>query len=614
MNLLPMSPRTRRNGVVALLVPFVAGWSGCANQAASESASIVRLDGTGAPLEEIESEIEMVLEGARLPGLQVAVIRDGQIAYSEGFGVREAGASDAVTRNTVFAANSFSKTMFAYVVLQLVDEGVIELDRPMASYLPRPLADYEFYTDLADEARADALTPRMALSHTTGFPNWRWFTPEGRLQFIYEPGSRHGYSGEGIALLQLVVEEVTGVGLEELARRRIFEPFGMERTSFVFLPEFEADHATDHDTYLQPIGKQRREEANAAGSAQTTVDDYARFLIAVMAGEGLSPETREEMFSPQVEIEHARMFGPLTRVAAPADGPEIAWGLGWGLVESDHGRAFFHTGNDRGSANYHVGFLEPGVAVVLFGNSQTVERAAPALTRLLIGDTFSPFEFLGYEPYGSVRGRLGDVVAADGFEAGLAFRATVSDDEARRWYPEEWALLDAVGQDLVGMGHVAEAVDLYRYFTSEHAGQIFGNDRLGSALAASGQYDDASSAYRAGLELSGDDSFWSALYGWKLAWAEALAEPREVAESVLEDYAGVYETRHVDLRDGALYYYREGTADEIPKRLTALDERTFVFETNDSFRLRFDRDETGAVFRITGQYQDDEDDQTLRNP
>lgn len=586
----------------------------CAGGESADEAGIERLDGSRIGIAALEADIVEIMRAARLPGLQVAVIADGEIAYSSGFGVREAGTTDPVGPETVFAALSFSKTMFAYLVARLVDEGVLDLDAPMVSYLPKPLHEYEFYADLAGEERVGLLTPRMALSHTTGFPNWRWFTPDGRLSFVYEPGTRHGYSGEGIFLLQLAVEEATGRGLEDLAQEKVFRPLGMSRSSFVFLAEFEADHATDHDHYLNPIGKERRDEGNAAGSAQTTAEDYARFLVAIMAGEGLSAEMREALFTPQVQTEHVRMFGPLSQVPAPPGADLPSWGLGWGLVESDHGRAFFHTGNDRGAANYHVGFPEQGLAVVLLGSSQTLERAAPALTRLIVGDVWSPYEFLGYEPFDAPRGRLVAAIAEGGLSAGRVTRASISDDEVRRWHPEDWALWDSVGQDLAGLGHAEAAAELYTAFVRDYPEREFGHDRLGTALVGASRYADARAAFTEGLGITEEDPFWSSLYSWKAAWAGALADPADVGEATLSEYAGVYDTRHVELGDGALWYYREGAPDPTPRRLFALDERTFVLEGSDSFRLRFDRDEDGTVFRVTGQYLDNDDDQTLRTP
>jgi CubicO group peptidase (beta-lactamase class C family) len=279
--------------VVGLAVIGFAA-SGCGEP----DTRIDHLDGSDISVRAIETEIPEIMAGARLPGLQVAIIDDGRVVYTNGFGVRSTETQEPVTDRTVFAALSFSKTIFTYLVMQLADEGLMDLDRPLVSYLPKPLPKYEFYRDLEGDELHATLTARMALSHTTGLPNWRWFTPEGTLQFVFEPGERFSYSGEGIYLLQLAVEEIAGESVEELARVRIFEPLGLERTSFVFLPSFEDDYAVDHDRFLAPIGKGRREEANAAGSAQTTAEEYATFLAAVMRGEGLSAASREELSTP----------------------------------------------------------------------------------------------------------------------------------------------------------------------------------------------------------------------------------------------------------------------------------------------------------------------------
>ena len=114
----------------------------------------------------------------------------------------------------------------------LAEEGVIDLDKPLQAYLPKPLPDYPAYADLAGDDRYQQITARMVLSHSTGFPNWRQFEPDGRLKFLFAPGARYSYSGEGFALLQMVVEEITGRDLESLARQKIFEPLGMTRTSY----------------------------------------------------------------------------------------------------------------------------------------------------------------------------------------------------------------------------------------------------------------------------------------------------------------------------------------------------------------------------------------------
>jgi CubicO group peptidase (beta-lactamase class C family) len=537
-----------------------------------------------------------------LPGLQIAVINDGQVVYKRGFGVRSTETLEPVTDRTVFAALSFSKTIFAYLVVQLADEGLLDLDRPLVSYLPKALPEYEFYRDLEGDELHTTLTARMALSHTTGLPNWRWFTPEGTLGFIFEPEERFSYSGEGIYLLQLVIEEITGTGVEELARARIFEPLGLERTSFVFLSSFEDDYAVDHDHFLAPVGRDKRDETNAAGSAQTTAAEYATFLAAVMRGEGLSTAVREELSTPQVSIEHVRMFGPLSREPiAPGDVSPASWGLGWGLVESAHGLALFHTGNDRGSANYHVAFPDRGIAVVLLGNSQTLESAAPALTELLVGDIYSPYGFLGYEPYDSPRHRLAEAIASSGFPSGIEQYASLTDVDKGigLWHVDEWGFLDSVGRELIGLQRFEEAADFYRHFTPEHPDRLSGWDRMAAAHIAMRELEAAREAYRAGLERSPPGSQRERDFGWRLEWVGALLDPPTLPAALLREYVGDYGERHVEMRDGALYYFREGAEIQGQRRLHAISEDTFVLEDEDSFKLRFERGSDGTVSRVT---------------
>ena len=147
------------------------------------------------------------------------------------------------------SAASFTKVAFAYMVMQLVDEKVLDLDRPVYQYLPKPLPEYPGYKDLAGDVRYQKITARMLLDHTSGFPNFRFLNDDRKLNINFDPGSRFAYSGEGMQLLQMVVETVTNKPLEELMQERVFRPLGMTRTSMVWQSRFENDYAHAHDEY-----------------------------------------------------------------------------------------------------------------------------------------------------------------------------------------------------------------------------------------------------------------------------------------------------------------------------------------------------------------------------
>jgi len=377
------------------------------SSAAGNTVTLARLSGAQMAVSDVERAITGIMEKAGVPGLSCAIINDGRIVYAKGFGVRETGKAEPVNEQTVFAAASFSKTVFAYLVLRLVDDGVVDLDKPLHEYLAKLLPEYPAYADLAGDARYKRITARIVLSHTTGFPNWRVFTDDGGLRIYSNPGKRFGYSGEGIDLLQLVVEEITGEGLEALAHRYVFEPLGMKHTSYVWQDRFEANLAIPHDAYERPKRFRRRMVADAAGSMATTAHDYARLLVAVLDAGGLGKTTLQEMLRPQISIRSSRMFGPGAGTDTEDRGDvELSWGLGWGRFDCVQGRAMFHTGHESGTQNYNVTFIDRGIGVVFLSNSDNFESVARELVEVTIGDTYSPFDWLGYAHYDPNRPRV----------------------------------------------------------------------------------------------------------------------------------------------------------------------------------------------------------------
>jgi CubicO group peptidase (beta-lactamase class C family) len=257
---------------------------------------------------EVETTVERLMRVGRVPGLALAILNGGEIVYLRGFGVAKSEPRAPLNDTTVMYAASFTKAMFAYLVMQLVHEKVIDLDRSIAEYLPKPLPEYEKYADLEGDERWRRFTPGMLLSHTSGLPNWRWFRPGEKLDIMFQPGERYSYSGEGINLLQFVVEEATGREVGEMMQARVFTPLRMPRTSMVWQPAFEADHAVGFDEEGTDLGYRKRTSARAAGSAATTLRDVARFVQAVLGSEGLDRAAREEMLRPRIRIRSAHQF------------------------------------------------------------------------------------------------------------------------------------------------------------------------------------------------------------------------------------------------------------------------------------------------------------------
>jgi CubicO group peptidase (beta-lactamase class C family) len=367
---------------------------------ASDEPTVKRLDGSTIAPAEIDVTVMRLMRAAEVTGVSIAILNDGKIAYLKSYGAADKEKSLPLTEDSVMTAASFTKVAFAYLVMQLVDKKTFGLDQPVYKYLPKPLPEYPEYKDLANDPRAKRITARMLLSHTSGFPNWRAFEDDRKLKIHFEPGSKYAYSGEGIVLLQIVVETITKRPLAELMQKHIFKPLGMTRTSMVWEDRFDSNYANGYDEYGRSLGPQRRKTADAAGSMLTTPRDFARFMLAVTQGEGLRRETRELMLSPQIQIYSKHQFPTLATGTTDANKPiRLSYGLGWGLYWTPYGKAFFKEGHDGGWRNYTVCFDKSKLGIVIMTNSSNGEGIFKELLETLIRNMSTPIEWEGYTPY-----------------------------------------------------------------------------------------------------------------------------------------------------------------------------------------------------------------------
>jgi CubicO group peptidase (beta-lactamase class C family) len=374
----------------------------------TDDTRLCLLDGRSVSVAELQAFIEQTMEKANVAGLSCAIINDGRVVYRKAFGERDKSTGARNDEETVFAAASLSKPVFAYLVMLLAEEGVIDLDKPLHEYLARPLYEFPAYADLRSDERYKRITARMALSHSTGLPNSRFLEPDGRLRFLFSPGERHSYSGEGISLLQMVIEEMTGQDLETLAQAKIFQPLGMTHSSYVWQAAYEGHTACPHDEFGRPRGLsiQQLQELEggkpfAAGSMATTAGDYARFIsLGILNVEGKRKSTVDEMLRPQIAIHYKHMFGPgAWQETDQYQDIRPAWGLGWGRFDTPYGRAFFHTGHGFGWQNYTVIYADKGIGIVLLGNSDNTESVVQEILARAIGDVYTPCGWLGYVPF-----------------------------------------------------------------------------------------------------------------------------------------------------------------------------------------------------------------------
>jgi CubicO group peptidase (beta-lactamase class C family) len=352
------------------------------------------------PPRQLDAEIQRLMSAAQVPGLAVALIENGQVTQLQAYGYANVEARRPLRTDTIMYGASLTKAAFAYMVMQLVDEGVLALDVPLPTLLNKPLPDYPKYADLKDDARWRQLTPRMLLSHTSGLLNWRFINENNRLDFKFPPGSRYVYSGEGLNILQVVVEERTGTPLATLMQERVFKRFNMRDTSMVWRKEWEGRETTHYAKDGAVIMHKRRGDARAAGSMDTTIADYASFMAGVLRGEGLSPAAHREMLSPQMAIVSLQQFPSHW----PGDtdlwrGIGLSIGLGWPLYRSPLGPAFFKEGNDDGTNNFALGFTLGRNGIVMLSNSSNAQAMFLPAVEYVYGKTCLPWFWMNYIPY-----------------------------------------------------------------------------------------------------------------------------------------------------------------------------------------------------------------------
>ena len=368
--------------------------------AAAQARTIERLDGSKINPADVDATVTRVMKAAEVPGAAIAIINGNRVVYEKAYGYRDTEKKLPLKTDTVMPGASLTKVVFAYMVMQLVQEGRLDLDRPVYLYLPKPLPEYDNYADLKDEPRYKQITARMLLDHTSGFPNWRAYEDDHKLHIHFQPGSRFAYSGEGMDLLQLVVESITNQDLQRLMQERVFGPLHMSGTSMVWQPAFESDYANSYDEYGRTIALDKWTHAEAAGSMSTTVHDFGNFVAAVMRGEGLKKRTLDEMLSAQVRIRSQHEFPSFENTTTHEnDAIKLSYGLGWGLFWTPDGKAFFKEGHDAGERNYAVAFPARKSAMVIMTNSANGEGIYQELLEKFIHDSYTPIEWEGFTPY-----------------------------------------------------------------------------------------------------------------------------------------------------------------------------------------------------------------------
>ena len=340
---------------------------------ANTSGEIKKLSGSTMNLDLLKSYLKQQMVEHKIPGLSMAIINDGEVAFHTTLGFADNELKRVVDKNTLFEGASTSKPLFGFIAVMLVESGILDLDVPLYRYLP--------YTDIAYDDRYKKITARMVLTHTTGFPNWRSSDPEGKLKLQFNPGSAFNYSGEGYQYLAKVMAHLLQTdddGLEHYFQQKIANPLNMQHTQYIPDANTLSRKAMPYKKGQRISLGKKSNEFGAAYSIHTEALDYARWLQALMDKKILSDTAYNTFFKPQ-------------NAPIPEDDPQrnlglIDWALGFSVYQTAHGLLYAHGGNNPGYSSL-VGIQpEKKWGLVIFTNADQASDFLLPLALMLTQD------------------------------------------------------------------------------------------------------------------------------------------------------------------------------------------------------------------------------------
>ncbi|MEM7127544.1 MAG: serine hydrolase domain-containing protein [Chloroflexota bacterium] len=346
-----------RSSLPIVLILIYALLSACTRQQGEIDSYL----GFNLPVETIDSHIQQRMDELNIPGLSISIINRGEVVYQNTFGYANVADVLPVTDQTIFEGASISKSVFAFFAMTFVEDGKLDLDKPLYQYYPHP--------DITDDPRVEQITARMVLSNRSGFPNWREDEADGSLKIKFEPGTDYLYSGEGFQYLAMVlreIEQTDWAGLETIFQERVAQPLGLEHTVFIQTPYTRQHKAEPYDKRGQWIDWEDsytflKEDGNfyAPSSIHSGPQDFSRWMIALMNEELLTQESYEELFKPHASI--------------PSDDVDASYTLGFFTLHIPFTELYGHSGDNVGFDSWFAVDTKRDWGFVMFANSDNGE-------------------------------------------------------------------------------------------------------------------------------------------------------------------------------------------------------------------------------------------------
>lgn len=426
---------------------------------------------------QLAARIPALMQRDRIPGLTIAYIENGRTVWTQHFGVANNSNGAHITDSSRFEAASLTKVVTAYMALLMAGSHQLDLDKPLSEYLGNTY-------DVGNDPRLAGVTARRTLTHTAGFPNWR---SDSLLRFLFTPGEKFQYSGEGFVMLAKVMEKLTGKKYAELAKDSVFIPLGMHHSSMTFDSTLRALHVPRHNWLGNTAYAADYPNQNAAASLRTTAADYAIFLSALMAGNRLDPALHREMFTPHSYPDMEKM-------------PGVAWGLGVGLDSSATGRYAWHWGDQGDSRALFV--IDPAKrnGIVYFTNS--ANGLSPAADILAIAPGGRQDGVVKWVAYGKFDGQAEAVVRSI---HQLGGEKAIQQHVAARKHKIGEDQMNMIGYELLRNKRYADAIAVFKQNTVDYPASANVWDSLAEGYMENGDKAQAIANYEKTLRMKPDN-------------------------------------------------------------------------------------------------------------
>ncbi|MEW7288929.1 serine hydrolase domain-containing protein [Aquimarina sp. 2304DJ70-9] len=326
------------------------------------------------PKDSIDAFMSSKMKEYNIPGISLAIINDGKVVYHKTKGYANVAEKLPITHQTIFEGASLSKPVFGFFVMTFVEDGLLDLDKPLYQYLE--------YPDIAYDERYKKITARMVLSHRSGFQNWREDDEDNTLKIKFEPGTDYFYSGEGYQYLTQVLKHILktdDAGLEAEFQKRIAKPIGLEHTVYIqneYTREHKAEPYDEDNNWVDWKNEYwvQKEEGKfyAPSSIHSEPIDFSKWMIAVMNEEILTQESYSELFKPHSKV--------------PYDGVDVSYTLGFLTIHFPFTDIYLHSGNNQGFTSWFTLDTKKDWGFILFTNSEYGEQLGQDLFFHIIAD------------------------------------------------------------------------------------------------------------------------------------------------------------------------------------------------------------------------------------